>query len=70
MDIKFPEPIDPYETEKKLINIPGVIETGLFTAGVTDVFVGYADGTVKHLRKKNSALRTQDSEEGARSQER
>ncbi len=49
LDILFKEPIDPYVYEEKLNSIPGLVENGLFTRIVPEVFVGYADGRVEKL---------------------
>ena len=51
IDISFREPFNPAILEQKLNSIPGVIENGIFTLNVTDVFIGYKNGNVKHLRK-------------------
>ena len=37
--------------EQKINMIPGVVETGLFTKlRKLDAFIGYEDGTVKHIK--------------------
>ena len=50
LDLHFDSVIDPPEMEKKINMIPGVVETGLFTGlKKLDAFIGYEDGTVKHI---------------------
>ena len=51
IDLHFDKPIDPPEMEQKINMIPGVVETGLFTKlKKLDAFIGYEDGTVKHIK--------------------
>ncbi|MBN1413283.1 MAG: ribose-5-phosphate isomerase RpiA [Spirochaetales bacterium] len=48
LDIRFSGSFDPVEMEKKLKLIPGVVENGIFTIKVTDLFIGYEDGWVDY----------------------
>ncbi len=49
--LHFDKPINPPEMEQKINMIPGVVETGLFTKlKKLDAFIGYEDGTVKHIK--------------------
>jgi ribose 5-phosphate isomerase A len=48
IDISFSKPFDPVEMEKKLKLIPGVVENGIFTIKVTDLFIGHEDGWVDY----------------------
>jgi ribose 5-phosphate isomerase A len=51
IDLHFDKPINPPEMEQKINMIPGVVETGLFTKlKKLDAFIGYEDGTVKHIK--------------------
>ena len=51
IDLHFDKPINPPEMEIKINMIPGVVETGLFTKlKKLDAFIGYEDGTVKHIK--------------------
>ena len=51
IDLHFDKPINPPEMEAKLNMIPGVVENGLFTKlKKLDAFIGYEDGTVKHIK--------------------
>ena len=51
IDLHFGKPINPPEMEQKINMIPGVVETGLFTKlKKLDAFIGYEDGTVKHIK--------------------
>jgi ribose 5-phosphate isomerase A len=51
-DIHFREKFDPFETEKELNNIPGIIENGLFPKGAHKIVIGRdekADVIVREL---------------------
>jgi ribose 5-phosphate isomerase A len=49
-DCRFPSIADPAWLDVKLRMIPGVVETGLFSARVvTSILVGYANGEVKQV---------------------
>jgi len=53
LDLHFDDIIDPSEMEQKINMIPGVVETGLFTKlKKLDAFIGYDDGTVKHIKAR------------------
>jgi ribose 5-phosphate isomerase A len=52
LDVSFKEAFSPREMEKTLNAIPGVVDNGIFTLKVTDLFIGYPDGEVKHLSKE------------------
>jgi len=52
LDISFKESFHPIQMEEKIKNIPGVVDSGIFTLKVTDLFIGYPDGRVEHLSKK------------------
>ncbi|MEM2896856.1 MAG: ribose 5-phosphate isomerase A [Candidatus Bathyarchaeia archaeon] len=52
LDVNFGEMKNPYEIDKKLKMIPGVIETGFFLDMTSQVFVGKSDGSVEILYKK------------------
>lgn len=50
-DISYPKPLDhPEEDHLKLVNIPGVIETGFFFDLAKKVIIGYEDG---HVEERN-----------------
>jgi ribose 5-phosphate isomerase A len=49
VDVLFPNPIDPVETEDRLNRIPGVLENGLFTHASPIVMVGDEDGGVSEM---------------------
>jgi ribose 5-phosphate isomerase A len=51
LDVNFKEIKNPYEINKKLKMIPGVVETGLFLDIASQAFVGKSDGTVEILNK-------------------
>jgi len=52
LDCRFPDGIhDPHEIERKINNIPGVMENGLFLDLTTMVVVANSDGTVS-VREK------------------
>ncbi|MEM3522150.1 MAG: ribose 5-phosphate isomerase A [Candidatus Bathyarchaeia archaeon] len=51
LDVYFKELKNPYEIDKKLKMIPGIIETGLFLDMTSQVFVGKSDGSVEILNK-------------------
>jgi len=48
IDCSFARPIEPMETEKAINAIAGVMENGIFTLRVNDLFVGYPDGRIVH----------------------
>ena len=48
LDVTFPRPFDPVDMEARIALIPGVTASGIFTVPVTDLFVGAADGAVRH----------------------
>lgn len=52
LDVLFPQAIEPGHFEIEFNCIPGVVENGLFTRGVSDVFVGYQAGNVERLGAK------------------
>lgn len=52
LDVSFREAFTPLEMEKTINAIPGVVDNGIFTLKVTNVFIGYPDGKVKHLNKE------------------
>jgi ribose 5-phosphate isomerase A len=47
LDIRFASPIDPVDLEARIVQIPGVVETGLFTRVRPIVFIGRASGIVE-----------------------
>jgi ribose 5-phosphate isomerase A len=49
IDVRFPEAIDPVETEARLNSSPGVLCNGLFTRIRPTVLIGEEDGTVNQL---------------------
>ena len=51
-DLKFEKPFDPYEMEKELSGIPGVLGNGIFSRNVTEVMVAHPDGRIERLVKK------------------
>ena len=51
LDISFQESFFPSELEKTINAIPGVIDNGIFTLKVTDLFIGYPDGHIEHTSK-------------------
>jgi ribose 5-phosphate isomerase A len=52
IDISIDKKFDPAETEQKINRIPGVMENGIFTLPVTDIFIGYEDGKVEHRKSR------------------
>jgi ribose 5-phosphate isomerase A len=52
LDVAFAEEIDPISMEKKINEIVGVAENGIFTRKVTDLFIGHADGRIEHKKGK------------------
>ena len=50
--LKSPSSSSPEEENKKLIAIPGVVETGFFFHAATDLLIGHQGGTVKHIEIK------------------
>lgn len=51
LDVSFKEPFSPVEMEKTINAIPGVVDNGIFTLKVTDIFIGYPDGKAEHLSR-------------------
>jgi ribose 5-phosphate isomerase A len=51
LDVSFRERFTPREMEKNINAIPGVVDNGIFTLNVTDIFIGHPDGRVEHLSK-------------------
>jgi ribose 5-phosphate isomerase A len=51
IDVTFSQPVNPAEMEWELDKIPGVIESGLFVGLVNEAVIGYADGSVRVLKK-------------------
>lgn len=52
-DIESPHQFsDPEKDHQKIINIPGVVDTGFFFDLATNVLVGYGDGRIEWLKKK------------------
>ncbi len=51
IDATFDSITDPAELDRALHSMPGVLEHGLFIGLATDVFVGAADGSVRHLTR-------------------
>ncbi|MBN2534670.1 MAG: ribose 5-phosphate isomerase A [Spirochaetales bacterium] len=51
LDVSFKESFSPGEMEKTINAIPGVVDNGIFTLKVTDLFIGYPNGKVEHLSK-------------------
>lgn len=51
LDTRFDGIPDPAALDRALHAIPGVLDHGLFVGLATDVLVGEADGTVRHLRR-------------------
>ena len=47
IDVKFKNISNPSKLEEELNHIPGVIENGLFTRNVSEVFIGTKDGVKK-----------------------
>ena len=49
LDIVFKKIFEPYEMEKSLNNIPGLLENGLFVGLATEVLIGRisSDGQIK-----------------------
>lgn len=54
LDCEFGEIKDPDTLTKKINQIPGVVENGLFVNMAEVVIVGYEDGEVVELKKENS----------------
>jgi ribose 5-phosphate isomerase A len=54
VDADFGPIEDPYDLEKQLKSIPGVVETGLFLHMVDTVYVGKKDGSVQLLERGRS----------------
>jgi ribose 5-phosphate isomerase A len=51
LDVLFGKPFDPIDMEKKINEIPGVVENGIFTVKVTDFFIASEDGIIDHFHK-------------------
>lgn len=51
LDVDFGPIPDPSELDQQLSSLPGVLEHGLFIGLTTDVLIGSADGSVRHLTK-------------------
>ncbi|MBN1696712.1 MAG: ribose-5-phosphate isomerase RpiA [Spirochaetales bacterium] len=52
LDISMNTAFDPVEMEQKINQIPGIMENGIFTLPVTDLFIGHDDGRVEHREKR------------------
>jgi ribose 5-phosphate isomerase A len=48
LDVLFAEPFDPVSMEKKINEIPGVVENGIFTIKVTDYLIIDQNGKIEH----------------------
>ncbi|MDR0290627.1 MAG: ribose-5-phosphate isomerase RpiA [Treponema sp.] len=53
LDIRFTAPVDPAVMERKINQIPGVVENGFFTCNKPVVYIAHADGTIE-VRKAPS----------------
>ena len=47
-DVQLPQAVDPYEMDRAIHAIPGVLEHGLFLKLATDILTGHPDGSVRH----------------------
>ena len=54
LDVRPPVEFDPVAAERELAAIPGIVENGIFTCHVTDLFVGGASG-VRHRQRGTGA---------------
>lgn len=55
IDARFPGIRDPQGLDRILNDLPGVLDHGLFLGLATDVLVGEADGTVRHIHRMRSS---------------
>jgi ribose 5-phosphate isomerase A len=55
IDARFPGIRDAQGLDRILNDLPGVLDHGLFLGLATDVLVGEADGTVRHIHRMRSA---------------
>jgi ribose 5-phosphate isomerase A len=51
VDARFAALDDPHALSRRILDLPGVLDHGLFLDLATDVLVGDADGAVRHLRR-------------------
>jgi ribose 5-phosphate isomerase A len=51
LDTRFSSAFTPAEMERTLNNIPGVVENGIFTHPVTDLFVAARADCIEHLKR-------------------
>jgi ribose 5-phosphate isomerase A len=51
LDARFSSPFTPAEMERRLNGIPGVVENGIFTHPVTDLFVAENAAAIRHLTR-------------------
>jgi ribose 5-phosphate isomerase A len=51
LDARFASAFTPAEMERRLNNIPGVVENGIFTHPVTDLFVAAGAEDIRHLTR-------------------
>ena len=47
LDIRFAAPVDPVAMERKINQIPGVVENGFFTGIRPVIYIAHSDGTVE-----------------------
>jgi ribose 5-phosphate isomerase A len=52
IDVDFGEILNPSELNQKLLNIPGVVDTGLFIGYTSKAYIGTQDGKVKIIERK------------------
>ncbi len=52
IDVDFGEILNPSELNQKLLNIPGIVDTGLFIGYASKAYIGTQDGKVKIMERK------------------
>lgn len=57
LDVLFTKPFDPAEMEGRINEIPGVVENGIFTIPVTDLFIADSSGKIEHSHVASSKTR-------------